>query len=59
MRWPRYYSSGCRLSQYPGPSAAPEAAVSLRYRMWTTRVVVFYILTFVFTIILGGIQEAA
>ena len=27
--------------------------------MWTTRVVVFYILTFVFTIVLGGIQEAA
>ena len=27
--------------------------------MWTTRVVVFYILTFVFTIILGGVQEAA
>ena len=27
--------------------------------MWTTRVVVFYILTFVFTVILGGGQEAA
>ena len=27
--------------------------------MWTTRVVVFYILTFLFTVILGGIQEAA
>ena len=27
--------------------------------MWTIRVVVFYILTFVFTIVLGGIQEAA
>jgi hypothetical protein len=27
--------------------------------MWTMRVVVFYILTFVFTIVLGGIQEAA
>ena len=33
--------------------------LTLRYRMWTMRVVVFYILTFVFTIVLGGIQEAA